>query len=182
MAHTKNLAEGLEFVAGIKKKFSDATHNCYAIVGDPQSNEQRFSDDGEPSGTAGQPMLGVLAKNGLYCVTAVVTRYFGGIKLGAGGLVGAYTKAVAECVSAAKIVKSVWSDIYKAELTYSEYQAAEKRFRESGFKVVSVEFGEGVSLEIAAPAKDGEALNNYLSTLTQGGARHKQTDSKYVVY
>ena len=74
----------------INKKYSDATHNCYAYISNEIATEQRFSDDGEPQGTAGIPMLEVLKKRKMYMTLAVVTRYFGGIKLGAGGLVQAY--------------------------------------------------------------------------------------------
>ncbi|MDD3946794.1 MAG: YigZ family protein [Clostridia bacterium] len=182
MAHTECLVDGLEFVADIKKRYNDATHNCYAAIGSPLSNEQKFSDDGEPSGTAGQPILNVLVKNRLYCVTAVVTRYFGGIKLGAGGLVSAYTKAVAECVSQANIIQNKWSAIYRAELSYSEYKTAEKRLREEGVKIEDIEYGEGVKLRLAVPQSKSETLNTYLSALTQGGERHAFVKNEYVYY
>lgn len=94
--------DALSFVKNVKKKYSDATHNCYAFISNAAGTEQRFSDDGEPQGTAGQPMLEVLKKKGIFMTAAVVTRYFGGVKLGAGGLVSAYTRAVAETVENAK--------------------------------------------------------------------------------
>ena len=83
------------FVASVRAKYPDATHNCYAYIAGAENPSVRFSDDGEPGGTAGQPMLEVLKKRGLTAVAVVVTRYFGGIKLGAGGLVSAYTDSVA---------------------------------------------------------------------------------------
>ncbi|MDE7084622.1 MAG: YigZ family protein, partial [Clostridia bacterium] len=86
--------EAKAFVAEISKKHADATHNCYAYVCDKLGNILRFSDDGEPQGTAGMPMLEVLRANGLCETAVVVTRYFGGIKLGAGGLVRAYSGCV----------------------------------------------------------------------------------------
>ena len=91
--------EAQEFIKAVKKEFWDATHNCSAYVIDEQ--HQRSSDDGEPSGTAGMPMLGVLRKQNLQQVAAVVTRYFGGIKLGAGGLVRAYAGSVSRAVEEA---------------------------------------------------------------------------------
>ena len=107
-------AEAQEFIKSIKKEFWDATHNCSAYIVDDLA--QRSSDDGEPSGTAGIPMLEVLRKNGLTETAAVVTRYFGGIKLGAGGLVRAYSGsvagAVAECGLAQKILMSRFSFLY----------------------------------------------------------------------
>lgn len=106
--------EAQEFIKAIKKEFWDATHNCSAYLIDDLV--QRSSDDGEPSGTAGLPMLEVLRKNKLTNTAAVVTRYFGGIKLGAGGLVRAYTNSVAEAVKesgiAQKILMSKFSFVY----------------------------------------------------------------------
>ncbi len=98
-------AEAQEFVKAMKKEFWDATHNCSAYIIDDL--QQRSNDDGEPSGTAGLPMLEVLRKNRLTNTAAVVTRYFGGIKLGAGGLVRAYTNSVAEAVRASGIAEKV---------------------------------------------------------------------------
>ena len=85
----ENAEQAFDEIKKISKKYSDATHNCYAFVSNRENTEQRFSDDGEPQGTAGMPMLEVLKKRNVRMVLAVVTRYFGGIKLGAGGLVSA---------------------------------------------------------------------------------------------
>lgn len=101
----ENEAQAQEFIKNIKKEFWDATHNCSAYIIDELV--QRSSDDGEPSGTAGIPMLEVLRKNRLTNTAAVVTRYFGGIKLGAGGLVRAYTNSVAGAVRASGIAEKV---------------------------------------------------------------------------
>lgn len=101
----QNKTEAQEFIKNTKKEFWDATHNCSAYVVDELA--QRSSDDGEPSGTAGIPMLEVLRKNHLVQTAAVVTRYFGGIKLGAGGLVRAYTNSVAEAVRASGIAEII---------------------------------------------------------------------------
>ncbi|TLG73866.1 YigZ family protein [Culicoidibacter larvae] len=97
--------EAQQELAEIKKQFWDATHNCSAYIIGCNAEIQRYSDDGEPSGTAGIPMLEVLKKNHIYNVLAVVTRYFGGIKLGAGGLVRAYSKSVSATVAIASLVE-----------------------------------------------------------------------------
>ena len=99
--------EAQEFIKEIKKKYWDATHNCSAYIVGENAMAQRSSDDGEPSGTAGLPMLEVLRKNNLHNVAAVVTRYFGGVKLGAGGLVRAYTSSVASAIEEAGIAEKV---------------------------------------------------------------------------
>ena len=106
----KTEEEAQEFIRAVKKEFWDATHNCSAYVIDEQ--HQRSSDDGEPSGTAGMPMLGVLRKQELQQVAAVVTRYFGGIKLGAGGLVRAYAGSVSQAVEEAGLAKKVRMGLY----------------------------------------------------------------------
>lgn len=103
-------AEAQEFIKAVKKEFWDATHNCSAYIVDDLA--QRSSDDGEPSGTAGIPMLEVLRKNGLTETVAVVTRYFGGIKLGAGGLVRAYSGSVAGAVKEAGLAQKILLGYY----------------------------------------------------------------------
>ena len=108
--------EAQEFIKAVKKEFWDATHNCSAYVIDEQ--HQRSSDDGEPSGTAGMPMLGVLRKQNLQQVAAVVTRYFGGIKLGAGGLVRAYAGSVSRAVEEAGLAQKVRMGLYVGRKDY----------------------------------------------------------------
>ena len=127
---TKNKAESKEIIQELNKKYSDATHNCTAyIVGDGEG----FDDDGEPGGTAGKPMINVLRKNELHNVTAVVTRYFGGIKLGAGGLVRAYSKSVMEAVANADIVEIEEYDVM------SQFEINRKAFEYSDIKLVDTE-------------------------------------------
>lgn len=100
-----SVAEADAFIAAVRKEFWDARHNCVAMVTGELGDQARSSDDGEPSGTAGVPMLEVLRRRGMTDVVAVVTRYFGGVKLGAGGLVRAYGSAVSEALDAARIVR-----------------------------------------------------------------------------
>lgn len=110
--------DGIEFVKRISSEFSDATHNCYALVA--LGGEQKFSDNGEPQGSAGQPILQVLKKRNLTNVACVVTRYFGGIKLGAGGLVAAYTKATCDALDNAKIVEKKESYVCEIKVSYAD--------------------------------------------------------------
>ena len=99
---TRTKKESKEIIQKLNQQYSDATHNCTAYIA---SDGEGFDDDGEPGGTAGKPMINVLRKNELHNITAVVTRYFGGIKLGAGGLVRAYSKSVMEAIGEAEIVE-----------------------------------------------------------------------------
>ena len=103
--HVASLEEAEAVIAAVRKEFWDARHNCTALVVGPNGDQQRSSDDGEPSGTAGTPMLEVLRQRGLTDVVAVVTRYFGGILLGAGGLVRAYSTAVSQTLDVAPLVR-----------------------------------------------------------------------------
>ena len=103
-----------DYLNNIKSEYKDATHYCYAYI---INDKKKFSDDGEPSGTAGNPMLQVLDKNNLNYVLCVVIRYFGGIKLGAGGLVRAYTKSIAQCLEFANIKKLTYG--YNIDITFN---------------------------------------------------------------
>ena len=116
----QNEEEAKNFVALIKKEHSLATHNCYAyIVFDDGVERVRYSDDGEPQGTAGLPILGVLKNKGLYNVAVVVTRYFGGVKLGAGGLVRAYAETASEACNSAIITKCVLCTKFLVQFSFS---------------------------------------------------------------
>ncbi len=105
LAPVGSAEEADAFIAGVRKEFWDARHNCVALVTGLHGDQARSSDDGEPSGTAGVPMLEVLRRRGMTDVAAVVTRYFGGIKLGAGGLVRAYGQAVSDALDLARVVR-----------------------------------------------------------------------------
>lgn len=110
-----NINEVHEILANIKNEYKNATHYCYAYIFD---QTKRFNDDGEPNGTAGIPILSVLENNNLNHILAVVVRYFGGIKLGAGGLVRAYTNSVSEALNNSNIIKLIKGVIIKIEFTY----------------------------------------------------------------
>ena len=144
--------EAKGFINSVRKKHSLANHNCYAYIADDKGLTQKFSDDGEPQGTAGMPMLGVLKARGLYKVVVVVTRYFGGIKLGAGGLVRAYSGAVAKTLDAAETKEFFQTDFIAAELTYSQHK---KMPRIADCEVVSVDYGQVVTVKMAVKKESG---------------------------
>ena len=138
--------EALEKIQQMKKQHYDATHNCWAYI--IKDGAVRFSDDGEPGGTAGMPMLQVLQREGLYNIVCVVTRYFGGILLGAGGLVRAYTKGAKIAVDAAgKSMKRVWTVLY-VPCPYSYYERVKLEVEAHGGIIRSTEFGSEVELEV----------------------------------
>ncbi len=178
----ESLSEGLDCVREVRKKYSDATHNCYAIVGLPESNEFKFSDDGEPSGTAGQPMLQVLTKNELYGVAAIVTRYFGGIKLGAGGLVQAYSRAVAESVAKATVKEMIYSEVYSVTLGYGEYKGYCSLCSRIGVSVSDVAYADAIDLTVCLPTDLSQTFRQKTEEFMRGEKRYALIESRYAEY
>lgn len=128
-----------------KEKYKDATHNCIAyLVG----TKERANDDGEPSGTAGLPMLNVLKKQELSNIIAIVTRYFGGIKLGAGGLTRAYSQAVAEALKEANIVEKHLIDVYDVSLDYSFTKKFEHLLKVNAVDCINKEYSDQVTYRL----------------------------------
>lgn len=158
--------EALAHIAEMKKQHYDATHNCWAYI--IRDGAVRFSDDGEPGGTAGMPMLQVLQKEGLYNICCVVTRYFGGILLGAGGLVRAYTKGAKIAVDAAgKSMKRVWTVVY-LPCPYPFYERVKLEIAAFGGIVRSTDFGAEVDMELLFPEARVEGFVERLTDMTAG--------------
>ncbi len=174
--------DALSFVKSVKKKYSDATHNCYAFISNAAGTEQRFSDDGEPQGTAGQPMLEVLKKKGIFMTATVVTRYFGGVKLGAGGLVSAYTRAVAETVENAKIVKNVVGVSLEIKCGYEMYNALLQALKDKVFATLSTDFADNVKMTIAVPKEDADNIEKDITCALLGQVSVLKGATAYYVF
>ena len=140
-----NEQEARDFITAIKKEHYKATHNCSAFIIGENSDLKRTSDDGEPSGTAGVPMLGVLEHHELTNICVVVTRYFGGIKLGAGGLIRAYAGSVALAVKDIGIVHIKEQAGLAIQMTYAQYQELGNFLKENGLAEQKTSFTEQVS-------------------------------------
>jgi len=169
--------EALEKIQAMKKQHYDATHNCWAYI--IKDGAVRFSDDGEPGGTAGMPMLQVLQREGLYNIVCVVTRYFGGILLGAGGLVRAYTKGAKIAVDAAgRSMKRVWTVVY-LPCPYTFYERVKLLIAESGGIIRETEFGAEVELELLFPEANVEAFFEKLTDMTSGTVEGMETGKEY---
>lgn len=173
-------ADGAAFVKTVSKKYSDATHNCYAIL--CQNGEQKFFDDGEPSGTAGMPILQAIKNNGLTDVAVVVTRYFGGIKLGAGGLVSAYTKAAVNALAESKTVTKNESGVYLITLSYSEVDRAARLVENVSGKVLDVRYGEQVCLKAAVPIDSTKSFIDGANELFSGKCVPLLVETGYETY
>ena len=139
-----------------KKRYYDARHNCWCYL--IKDGPVRYSDDGEPQGTAGQPMLGVFQKEGVVNVCCVVTRYFGGILLGAGGLVRAYTQSAKDALDAAGIsVVRRWVAM-EVPCTYAQFEGIRREVEAFGGVVKEVDYGSDVVLSVLLPEERGEAF------------------------
>ena len=163
--HTE--AEAAAFIQRISKNYWDASHNCTAYCLGPRQEQQRSSDNGEPSGTAGKPMLEVLKKTGITDTVIVVTRYFGGIKLGAGGLIRAYAHSAALVVQEAPKLLYTTRKIITITVEYALFGAVERFLKENNY-TFSSEFGADVDLEILVPPNNITTLQTSLTNITDG--------------
>lgn len=169
--------EALARIQEMKKKHYDATHNCWAYI--IRDGAVRFSDDGEPGGTAGMPMLQVLQREGLFNAVCVVTRYFGGILLGAGGLVRAYTKGAKIAVDAAgKSMKRVWTVLY-VPCPYSFYERVRLEAEAFGGIVRKADFGAEVEMELLFPEAKTQEFLDRLTDMTAGTVESMEIGQEY---
>ena len=169
--------EALARIQEMKKQHYDATHNCWAYV--IRDGAMRFSDDGEPGGTAGNPMMQVLQREELYNVVCVVTRYFGGTLLGAGGLVRAYTKGAKIAIDAAgKSMKRVWSVLY-VPCPYTYYERMKLEVEAFGGIIRDTQFGAEVELEILVAQPQTEAFLEKLTDMTAGTVEGMEIGQEY---
>lgn len=157
--------EAVEFINEIRARHRDATHNVYAYaVRSPEYS--RYSDDGEPQGTAGMPVLDVIRKNSLTDCCVVVTRYFGGILLGAGGLVRAYSHSAKLAVEAARIIRMSLCSVLRVDCDYSFYGKLGNLVAEYDAVIENTDFGEGVRMEFRLPSEKEEPFR---AALTEAG-------------
>ncbi|MFC0187342.1 YigZ family protein [Fictibacillus aquaticus] len=177
---TETEEEAVAFIQEIKKKHSSATHNCSAYLIGEHDQIQKANDDGEPSGTAGVPMLEVLKKRKLKDVTVVVTRYFGGIKLGAGGLIRAYGKSVSEGLNEIGIVERKWTQIIETEVDYTWLGTLEQQIRQSNYELKEIQYLENVSIYTYVPSEETDAFISWMTNLTNGRARIELKESIYL--
>jgi uncharacterized YigZ family protein len=159
-----------------RKKHFDATHNCYAYI--LENGTARYSDDGEPQGTAGQPMLEVIRRSGLTNVIVISTRYFGGTLLGAGGLVHAYTKSASDTLENAQRIELSPFSIYRCGFTYETWAKAENILRKAGCALVDIEYSDNVSLTICVKSGSENNFLELVRDLTLGQEIPKFVETK----
>lgn len=166
-------AEALAFLSRIRAKYPDATHNVYAYQL-RENGTTRYSDDREPQGTAGLPVLDVLRKADIQDVIVVVTRYFGGTLLGTGGLVRAYTQAAKLAVTAAEVVRRAELSVMRLDCSYPDYQKILPQLQKVSVRVEDTEFSDRVGVRVAMLSEDCEAFCRAITELA--GARVAFTD------
>ena len=159
-------AEARAQLEAVKKREYDARHNCWAYV--LHTGQKRYSDDGEPQGTAGQPILNVLEREGVQDVLCVVTRYFGGILLGAGGLVRAYAHGAKIAVDAAgRSIKRIWTNVY-LPCPYSWYERIRLEVAAFGGMIRETQFGADVELDLLLPEEQTQGFLERVTDLSAG--------------
>ena len=160
--------EALEFIEKTKKQYWDARHNCYAYVLGDHHEIQRFSDDGEPGGTAGKPMLDVLLGENIHNMVVVVTRYFGGTLLGTGGLVRAYSGAVKEGLSNSVIIEKLQGRQLLLQTNYSDLGKVQYLLMNNSIPILSEDYGADVCFEILVPLELEKNITELLVDGTNG--------------
>ncbi|MFC4387012.1 YigZ family protein [Gracilibacillus marinus] len=172
--------EALTFIQEIKKKHSDATHNCSAYMIGENDQIQKANDDGEPSGTAGVPILEVLKKRNLKDTCVVVTRYFGGIKLGAGGLIRAYASTTTLAINTTGVVERKMMYAHDVTVDYTLLGKIENELRQSNYLLEKIDYLEQVTLQIYVMSGDEEGFEAWMTNLSNGTAHIQKGDQKYV--
>jgi uncharacterized YigZ family protein len=183
IAHIKraeNEGEAQEFIQTLKKKYWDANHNCSAYLIGENDQIQKANDDGEPGGTAGVPILEVLKKKKLKDTVVVITRYFGGIKLGAGGLIRAYGKATSEGLETAGIVERRLVQVIHVKIDYTWLGKVEKELRESEYIIKEIHYLDIVEVEVYVNEDQVTVFVDWLTELTNGQAGLKKGDKDYL--
>lgn len=167
--HAESVSEAMAFVESVRRKHADATHNVWAYV--LADGQMRWSDDGEPGGTSGQPTLNVFRGANVCDVVCVVTRYFGGILLGSGGLVRAYSKAASMAMEAAGRARMAEWQSVAVECSYAHYERLRRLLEGEGAQDMAGDFAEFVTVTCLLPAGVPEQIGGRITDMTAGGAR-----------
>lgn len=177
--HVETAEEATAKIKECREKYWDATHNCYAYIL-REGNTMRYSDDGEPGGTAGMPMLEVLRHEGLVDVCCVVTRYFGGILLGTGGLVRAYTEGVKVAVAAAGVQRMSLYSVLLITCGYNQLGTLQQLLPRYDCQIEETDYGADVTLTVTQPAGRLDELNTALAEATAGTVSAMEIETKFM--
>lgn len=176
----QNEDEAIEFVNSIKSAHRDATHNVYAYILGERDEVQRYSDDGEPSGTAGVPVLNVIKNEGLKNVAVVVTRYFGGILLGAGGLIRAYVKSAKLGLEAATIVEKILFKSLYITVDYTIFGTVQNELLKNNYIIKNIEYTDKVTLTVYVKYDERDDFIKHIINLTNAKSIIKEGNDLYL--
>ncbi len=179
--HVENEEEADAFITEIKKKHYDARHNCSAYSVGEDKELQRFSDDGEPGGTAGKPILEVITGNRLHNVCIVVTRYFGGTLLGTGGLVRSYTEAAKECIADTEIVTKQCVIPLVITTNYNDLGKIQYILGQDGISIRNTDYGENVVLTADVFVDDIDRIEKKITEATAARAIYDRKEAEFVI-
>jgi len=168
------------FISELKKKHHDANHNCSAYVIGERNEIQKANDDGEPSGTAGVPMLEVLKKRDLRDTVVVVTRYFGGIKLGGGGLIRAYGSSVSEALNAVGVVERIEHTVVSVTVDYTWLGKLENELRASVHPIDQIHYLDQVQIDVLVKTADVPDFLDWMTNMTNGQAELSSGSKRYL--
>ncbi len=179
----QNEEEALEYLAQMRKKYWDARHNCFAYVAGDNHQLQRCSDDGEPAGTAGRPMLDVLLRENIHNCIVVVTRYFGGTLLGTGGLVRAYQKATQEGLAASTVLERYQGVQITIHTDYNGIGKIQYLLGREQITIMDSRYTDKVELDVMVPIEKKDALLTDITEGTNGTARFEElTKASYTIH
>ncbi|WEV43119.1 YigZ family protein [Lactobacillus sp. ESL0684] len=179
IARTKSVNQAEQFITATSHKYHDATHNTYAYTLGLDDRQVKASDNGEPSGTAGVPELKALQLMKLKNVTVVVTRYFGGIKLGAGGLIRAYSNSVTEAVSNIGVVRRVLQQELIFQIPYNRLDEVKHFLQQKNIYIANINYGINVEIHLFTDIPEQEAVKSLLTNLLAGKISFTQGQSRY---
>lgn len=171
--------EALAIIDGIREEHPQATHHCYAYKTGLGAETIRFNDDGEPGGTAGRPILEVITRENLRNTVVIVTRYYGGIQLGAGGLVRAYAQSAKLAIDTARIVRQVLHNRLHCEIDYESFGRIQHALQERHITIEEADYGENVDLQLLVQVRQVDETVKLLRELTNGQAEPRLTDELY---
>ncbi len=174
--------EAIEFIDSIKAKHRSANHNCSAYIIGEHDILQKANDDGEPSGTAGVPILEVLKKQGLKDTVIVVTRYFGGIKLGGGGLIRAYGKTASEAIRSSGVVERKLHSLINVAIDYTWLGKIENEIRQSEYPLDDILYANGVELHVFVPVEKEHEFILWVKEMTNGQAEITCLEKRFLEF
>lgn len=174
--------EAIRFIEAVKKEHWSATHNCSAYVVGDNNELQKQSDDGEPSGTAGRPILEVIKNMGLKYTAVVVTRYFGGIKLGASGLIRAYAEGAQVAIQATEPIYQVLHEAVNIQVAYTWHGKLENELRNAGVMIEGTDFSDVVTYRCLPVVTKADNFIAWVTDLTHGQAQIERGERRYIAH